>query len=412
MNSAKTICLLSLSNIASDPRVRRQGDALFAAGWNVVGLGIRGGSTTDGPRWPVVTGPPDDTIPKDLLLELRRRLGRYRILQWVWRLYVSIRVRLRPAYALREYWSRPDPRRFYAASQALKANVWVANDWIMLPLAARLATEMGGVYAYDSHEFALNEYMERLSWRLIDRPFVRAIEGAFIHEAARISTVSHGISEQLRTHYSLKRTPVVIRNTPPYQPAPFRPTGEMVGVLYHGLVTPGRGLEATIDSVPAWRSEFSLTIRGPGNPDYLHSLRERIARRRLEDRIELVPPVPMPDLVRAACAFDVGVIALPRHSLQNSYALPNKLFEYMMAGLALCVSNLPEMAALVTRYDVGVLIARAEPDSIADAINRLDQAAIDEYKQHALAAARELSWDRESERMLRAYDGLVATDLG
>jgi hypothetical protein len=61
----------------------------------------------------------------------------------------------------------------------------------------------------------------------------------------------------------------------------------------------------------------------------------------------------MTDLVREAAAFDVGLFALPRHSNHNRYALPNKFFEYSMAGLALCVSDLPEMGALVRRDQLG-----------------------------------------------------------
>lgn len=418
---AKTICLLALSDIANDPRVRRQGDALYAAGWTVIGLGIPG-SASDCPAWPVVTESRDqnslgDSSPSPgvpdvgptRFLALRRRLRQSPVFQRLWRFYLSIRVRLRPAYALQVYWSHPDRKRMYSAGAELKADVWLANDWIMLPLAARLAKEKGGVYAYDAHEFAVDEYAERRAWRLMERPFVRAIEGQYIGGAARVSTVSPGIAEGLRTRYALKQAPLVIRNTPTFHPVSFRPTGMVVRVLYHGIVVPNRGLEAAIESVPAWRPEFTLTIRGPGNPEYLSSLRERIAALRLEARVTLAPPVAMTELVRAATAFDVGLFSLPGHSLHNMHALANKFFEYVMAGLALCVTDLPEMASLVARYRLGVLIARAQPASIAAAINQLDRDAINEYKQNALTAARELSWDRESQRMVQAYEELLPT---
>jgi hypothetical protein len=162
--------------------------------------------------------------------------------------------------------------------------------------------------------------------------------------------VSEGIAKRLRDLYSLPRLPAVIRNTPVFESAHFRPTAAPIRVLYHGIVTPGRGLEATIDSVAGWRPEFNLTLRGPGEAHYLDELRRRIGERGLADRIVLAPPVPMTALVREAAEFDLGFFALPKSSRHNEFALPNKFFEYVMAGLALCVSDLPEMARLIRDY--------------------------------------------------------------
>jgi glycosyltransferase involved in cell wall biosynthesis len=88
--------------------------------------------------------------------------------------------------------------------------------------------------------------------------------------------------------------------------------------------------------------------------------------------------------------------------------LPNKFFEYVMAGLALCASDRPEMARLIQQYDLGVTIAAVEPKAIAAAINALDPDRIDRFKRNALAAARELCWERESERLVGAYSAALA----
>jgi glycosyltransferase involved in cell wall biosynthesis len=178
-------------------------------------------------------------------------------------------------------------------------------------------------------------------------------------------------------------------------------------VLYHGILTPGRGLEATIDSVGAWRPEFNLTLRGPGDAHYVAALRRRIGERGLADRVLLAPPVPMTALVREAAAFDVGYFALPKSSRHNEFALPNKFFEYVMAGLALCVSDLPEMARLIRDYGLGVTFSSMDPEAIAAAVNALDPESVDRYKGKALAAACELCWERESKRLLDAYHTML-----
>ncbi len=322
-------------------------------------------------------------------------------------------VRLRPGLAQDIYWSFSENIRciYHCASQVTAA-VWLANDWTMLPLATRLAREKGGVYCYDTHEFAAEEYGDNLKWRLWHRPVVCAIEREFINGAAVVSAVSSGIADRLGKLYRLPKVGIVIRNTPHFEPISFRPTapGHM-RVLYHGIVTPGRGLEVTIDSVADWRPEFDLTIRGPGGSDYLDALRRRIAERGLSSCITLAPPVPMTELVREAAAYDIGFFALPGSSRHNEFALPNKFFEYVMAGLALCLTDLPEMAWLVREYNLGVTFRGVDPQSIAEAINALGPASIDRYKRNALEAARELCWEREAERLVSAYGAVLSRPL-
>jgi glycosyltransferase involved in cell wall biosynthesis len=276
-----------------------------------------------------------------------------------------------------------------------------------LPIAARLAREKGGIYVYDTHEFGTEEFAHQPRWRRWQRPVVCAIEGKYIRGAAIVSTVSAGIGKLLDELYRLPRPAMVIRNTPTYQAYPFRPTGERIRVLYHGIVVPGRGLELAIDSVPLWDDRFDLTIRGPENPEFTPLLRERVAALGLGARVTIAPPVPMTALVREATAFDIGFFALPGHSRQNELALPNKIFEYIMAGLCLCTSDLPEIAAIIADNDLGVTVHELDPATIARAINAFDRHRIDACKRNALVAAKQLCWEHESARLVADYAAAI-----
>jgi glycosyltransferase involved in cell wall biosynthesis len=322
-----------------------------------------------------------------------------------------LRVRFRPDLAQEIYWydlaiSR-DLEAMYEVARNVEADIWLANDWTALPLAARLEREKGGIYVYDTHELATEEYAEKREWRRWTRPVVQALEGKYIRDARVVSAVSAGIAGRLDRLYALPRPTLVVRNTPNYERRAFRSTGHRIRVLYHGIIVPGRGLEIAIDSVVQWRSEFDLTIRGPENPQFTPSLRERVAARGLEGRVVLAPAVPMTALVDEAAAFDIGFFALPGHSRHNEFALPNKIFEYVMAGLCLCTTDLPEIAALIREYELGVTVPTLNEAAIAAAINGLDRQRIDYHKRNALIAARELCWERESERLIGAYGALL-----
>lgn len=427
-----TICILALSAIADDPRVRRQAEAFHRAGCDVTAVGLPGARSPD-PEWRILTGeeqPRLHALPCGAILssgplapfrpKALRAIGRFA--NRLTRIIVSSRaryalrllaVRLRPDIAQDIYWSFSENIRcINCCAEQVNAAVWLANDWTMLPLAARLAREKGGIYCYDTHEFAAEEYGDDRKWRLWHRPMVCALEREFIDGAAVVSAVSPGIAERLAKLYRLPNAAIVIRNTPSFEPISFRPTApSQIRVLYHGIVTPGRGLEVTIDSVASWRPEFELTIRGPGASDYLAALHRRIAERRLSARITLAPPVPTTELVREAAGYDIGFFALPGSSRHNEFALPNKFFEYVMAGLALCLTDLPEMARLVREYRLGVTFRDVDPQSIAEAINALYPASIDRHKRNALEAARELCWEREAERLVSAYQAVLGAAM-
>jgi len=404
--SRPVICILALSRICDDPRARRQGDAFWDAGWQVVGVGLPGG-VSPAPAW--LEGQQGDDGAETADYRCNAGYSRKSDLFGFWAARIRdgadlLAARLGGSVACRSYWRlTADARDVYDSASRIEADVWLANDWKMLPVDSRLSVEKGGVYGYDTHELATEEFADRLRWRFWKRPLVRAIERRSIGGAAVVSTVSEGIAKRLQDLYSLPRLPAVIRNTPVFESAHFRPTAAPIRVLYHGIVAPGRGLEATIDSVAAWRPDFNLTLRGPGDGHYIDKLRRRIGERGLADRIVLAPPVPMIALVREAAAFDLGFFALPRTSRHNEFTLPNKFFEYVMAGLALCVSDLPEMARLIRDYELGVTFPSIDREAIAAAVNALDPQSIDHYKGNALAAASQLCWERESKHLVNAY---------
>lgn len=425
--NAPSVCVLAVSDITYDPRVRRQCDALTSAGFHVTAVGLPSRTEQSLP-WALITPAPHGETPskeggasaggpashkaisiREWQLWTSFRSGVARLVRWAGYLARPAVIGLNNAYAERIYWSSGPWVQLYNLAKPLQCDIWVANDWNTLPIAARLAQEHGGRIIYDSHEFAIEEYSQNWRWRLATRPVVAAIEKNFIKKAAAVLTVSGGIAKRLNKHYRLPQPAVVIRNTPGYSECSFRPTGERIRVLYHGIVAPGRGLEAAIESVQFWNDGVSLYIRGPASVDYQESLVGIIESLKLTDRVFLLPPVPMVELVKCATEFDVGIFALPDHSLHNEFALPNKFFEYAMAGLALCVSDLPEMSPLVQRHGLGRTFRGLSPRTIADTINAFTRDQIDECKRNSLHAARELCWEAESEKLISVVKGLLST---
>jgi hypothetical protein len=162
-----TICILALSAIADDPRVRRQAEAFHRAGWNVVAVGLPGARSA-APEWRILTAenspaPQFEVYSCDAISTTRvRRTFFPKALRLIGRLVHRLphalltgrvlyalrllAVRVRPALAQDIYWSFSENIRcIYDCAKQVTAPVWLANDWTMLPLAARLAREKGGI---------------------------------------------------------------------------------------------------------------------------------------------------------------------------------------------------------------------------------------------------------------------------
>jgi glycosyltransferase involved in cell wall biosynthesis len=85
-------------------------------------------------------------------------------------------------------------------------------------------------------------------------------------------------------------------------------------------------------------------------------------------------------------------------------SLPNKVFEYVAAGLPVLGSDLPAISELVNEHRIGLL---AEPGEVEDVAAKLGEMLEPDrniaFRRAAREAAAELHWDREAERLADEY---------
>jgi glycogen synthase len=389
---APSVAILSLSTIAADPRVRRHAGSLVADGWQVTTIGF--GNAGDGQQW-THRSVPELPYDRGVLPRARRICG----------LLASHAL---PGAALWTWRQQPRHQALLRAVRDLEFDVVIACDHTSLPAAMVLANSAAAALVYDSHEFALGEKDENPVWRAMYPPYIRAIEELGLRRAYGSITVSEGIATAIAREYGLERAPIVIRNLPSYHEMQYRPVREQLMVHHHGVLVPGRGLELLIASVAHWQPRFSLRLRGPVDPDYLVKLRALINHNGVAGRVTIAPPLPMEYLISDASEADLGIHLLPDFGPQNRFSLPNKLFEFLMAGLAVITSDLPEMRRIVEAYGVGVVIAEATVRGVASQINSLHIGAINAYKEAAIKAARDLCWEKEKEHFLKLCRAALA----
>lgn len=408
LHRGRIACLLSFTRATDEPRLHRQCRLLTEAGWQVIVVGYPGRS--DRPEaWSLLTvtnhgsrlTPIEHRILRALLFVCRWLPSMAELYYWWSSGYLGIWKQVTEGLG-----------EGLGSTHASALDLVVANDYFTAPMAYRLAQRSNCPFVVDCHEHATSQFADRRSWRLLERHWVAALEKRYLPRAAAVSTVCDGIADLLYRDYGLAQRPVVVRSVPSYQQLPFRSVSETVEVLYHGLLTSNRGLESAIASVQNWPSEYRLRLRGYGPDSYVQHLRQLAESLGVGRRVIFAEPVLLSELIAAASRSDIGLFVTEAQYPQRVFTLPNKFFEYVMAGLALCVSNLPEMGKIVAAHDLGVLVPRADPQSLAEAIQGLTRERIEACKRRALVAAKTLCWEREAEGLRQAYQTALAGGLG
>ncbi|MGH7208480.1 MAG: glycosyltransferase [Nitrospiraceae bacterium] len=291
------------------------------------------------------------------------------------------------------------------------AALYHAHDLDTLPAGVILSRLKGVPLLYDAHELFCDQF-SRASRQF--RAVLFGLEHGLIRFAHAVVTVNHSIAEQLSAWHAVP-PPAVVMNCPMAEQAgktvagqlrlPYR---ERARVIYQGIFVQDRGLEQLVLSARRYESaDLYLRGYGPLEP----ALRALIKAEGLEDRVHVLPPAESSQLVQSLEGFDIGVVPYRATTLNNRLCLPNKVFEYLQAGLALAVSALPELERVVKDTAAGEVFDPEEPRDIARAVNSLtcDVERLIDLKTRARAAGRgRYTWEAQGEpSLLACYRALV-----
>ena len=297
------------------------------------------------------------------------------------------------------------------AAVATRPDVVHAHDAAMLMPGIAAARMTGARAVYDSHELATSVPYRERTWAW----FVSAVERMVVPRCDAVITVSEGIARALQQRYQLPVTPTVVRNVTALGRNGAGGLRARIGlpadaplVLYQGAPAPDRGCESLVAAV-ARTPGVSLVFLGDPESGYGRKLALLIYASGAADRVWMLPSVPLEDLLSHTAEADIGVTLLQDTCENHRLALPNKLFEYVAAGLPVIASRLPETERLVQAYGIGWCVAPGDVAALADAITAALAARNDAGLRDRLQrAARELSWDRERARLTALYDSLSA----
>ncbi len=286
------------------------------------------------------------------------------------------------------------------------ANVVSVHNLALLPVGVALKRLRGARLVYDAHELETETY----GLTGLRQSLARFVERRLIGQADLVVVVGEGIARWYRQTYGLTNV-VTVMNCPRFQrPARARRFHDALGipaarriVLYQGLLVPGRGIEALLSLFAAHDDGVhALVLMGFGE---LEGAIDAYAGRHAN--IFRHPAAPPDVVLDYTASADVGIAYINNPSLNDRLCLPNKMFEYIMAGLPVIVNDAPEMSRVVREQGIGAVLTELTPASLTRAledIRRHDPAVL---RANLDEAARLYSWENQEREMLRGYQAHV-----
>lgn len=412
------ICLITQSQLSTNPRVVKEADALTEAGHRVVVICTRMAAWADETdrefadrAWRVqacVPLGPLERPPKRLYRALRRRIAR-----------VAYAAGVRHQRVAEAAWHEVTPTLVRAAQQ-VEADLYIAHYPAALPAAAKAAKVRGALYAYDAEDFHLGDPPDGDEHEPT-RALTRVIEGRYLEGTAYVTAASPGIADAYVEAYGIVR-PTVVLNVFPSANAPAvasaRGTAEPGPSIYWFSQTIGadRGLECAVRALAIATARPHLYLRGRVASGFDTALQAVAEEAGVSGRIHFLAPATPSALERLAANYDLGLAAETGKTRNHRVALANKIFTYLLAGIPVLLSDIPAHRELSDGLgDAGRIFPVDDPAALARAIDSLllDSAeAVAFRRRHAWELGQStFNWDVEKAHLRSVVDGALSSTI-
>lgn len=400
----RAICIVSPGNLASNPRVVKEAEALHDAGYDVTALVC---------DYNEVLRQADDEIEARVpwkVIRVSRSRGeglRARAFELLARMLLLLRVPVPVSVAALS--ARTPVGVLLAAAPRVPADLYIAHYVAALPAVAAAARHHQALVGFDAEDFHSGEGTNAPGDEFRMR-MIRIVEQAILPACAHMTAAAPLIGKAYAERYGVA-CPVTVLNVFPLSMAPpcRRPVGAgeqkptLRAYWFSQTIGPDRGLQAFIKAMSLTTSRVTLDVRGSNRWGHGDSLLALAASLGLGERVRLLPMAPPSEMVRLAADYDVGLSLETDVSENRRICLTNKIFTYLLAGVPIIMSDTPAQRLLAPDLGAAARLCNlADPAGLAETLDEL--ASMGQLAEASLAAwdlARErYNWDREQKGLL------------
>ena len=262
---------------------------------------------------------------------------------------------------------------------------------------------------YDAHEISTS----REGYQSF-RKVVGWIEKKIMPKAAGTITTTNMRAKFFARAYGIER-PIVLQNRPLLPPindskAPSNrlrkelclENDDWPIIVYQGGLQQGRGLAKLIRSALLVKGAYFVFIGSGRQEIELMLLTKQLE---LTKRVHFIPTVALSELPEYTTSADIGVQPIENTCLNHFSTDSNKLFEYVLAGIAVVATDFPEIRRVIKQYEVGEVIVANDIDALVMTLNNLVNRPelLNKYKENAIRSAPNLCWEEQEHKLVELY---------
>jgi len=286
-----------------------------------------------------------------------------------------------------------------------KVDLIFSNDLDTLPAAYFASKIRGKEIIYDSHEY-FTEVPELVNRKHIQRVW-ELFEKFIFPKLKRVITVNKSIADLYEKKY--KNKVFVIRNIPPsYEISPIEkksrkelglPENKKIIIIQGTGINIDRGAEEACLAMQYIDNAILLII---GKGDAFPSLKKIVSSLQLQDKIIFKDRMPSEILRQYTMNCDLGLAIDKGTNLNYQLALPNKLFDYIHAGIPILSTEMVELKNIIEEYQIGYFIKNHNPKDIANTINYIfaDNITYNQKRENTVKAKQALYWEKEEDKLI------------
>ncbi|MFT6828047.1 MAG: glycosyltransferase involved in cell wall biosynthesis [Roseivirga sp.] len=283
---------------------------------------------------------------------------------------------------------------YYPKLRSFKAQQFdwiIANDVESLPLAFRLNN--GAKVFFDAHEYAPRHFEDKLWWKVLFAPWYKFLCKKYIAQTSAMTTVSKGLANEYFINFGIK--PFLIPNATKYFNLEPSKVLKPIKLIHHGIINKSRKIETMIEVAQKLGTDYTLDLilmlpeyASKQTSEYFQSLKTKVKE---IENVNILAPMTNDKIVPYINKYDIGIFLLEPVNFNYTYALPNKLFDFIQARLAIAIGPSLEMRQYVLEYDLGIVSKSFDAIDLAEEIKKFSASDIQNFKDNSHKVAMDLS---------------------
>lgn len=277
----------------------------------------------------------------------------------------------------------------------------IVEDLDMVPLVFSL--KKSACILLDAREYYPRQREDSVLFNFFQAPYRHLFCETWLKKCDAVLTVSPGLANEYRRVYGID--PILMRSVPNAREISVSNCGtDTIRLVHHGLANRNRQLPQMLDVFKRLDARFQFDLYLTGSRTVINQIKKQA---REIPRLNIRQPVPLDQIIPTLSHYDIGFYFLQPNGFNLKHSLPNKLFEFIQARLAVAIGPSPDMADIVHHYKCGFVAPSFSIESMAETLSALNSDQINAAKEMSHKAARDLCFEEENKKLDQLLDGLL-----